>query len=68
MSEVFELKNTWFLFNKKINSVLVILPQEVLNRYDIVSKSLQPPVFDMGKYPAGTNFIDIFNEITYKMA
>lgn len=26
MSEVFELKNTWFLYNKKINSVLVILP------------------------------------------
>lgn len=25
-SEVFELKNTWFLYNKKINSVLVILP------------------------------------------
>ena len=26
MSEVFELKNTWILQNKKINSVLVILP------------------------------------------
>jgi hypothetical protein len=26
MSEVFELKNTWFMYNKKINSVLVILP------------------------------------------
>lgn len=25
-SEVFELKNIWFLYNKKINSVLVILP------------------------------------------
>lgn len=25
-SEVFELKNTWFMYNKKINSVLVILP------------------------------------------
>ena len=40
MSEVFELKNTWFLYNKKINSVLVILPQEILNRYDMVAKSL----------------------------
>jgi hypothetical protein len=40
MSEIFELKNTWFLYNKKINSVLVILPQDILNRYDTVSKSL----------------------------
>lgn len=39
-SEVFELKNTWFMYNKKINSVLVILPQEILNRYDMVAKSL----------------------------
>jgi ATP-dependent Lon protease len=68
MSEVFELKNTWFLYNKKINSVLVILPQEILNRYDMVAKSLQPPVFDMAKYPEEARFIDIFNEITYKMA
>lgn len=68
MSEVFELKNTWFLYNKKINSVLVILPQEILNRYDMVAKSLQPPTFDMGKYPVDAKFIDIFDEITYKMA
>lgn len=68
MSEVFELKNTWFLYNKKINSVLVILPQEILNRYDMVAKSLQPPIFDMGKYPVDAKFIDIVNEITYKMA
>jgi hypothetical protein len=68
MSEVFELKNTWFLYNKKINSVLVILPQEILNRYDMVAKSLQPPVFDVGKYPTDSKFIDIFDEITYKMA
>jgi hypothetical protein len=26
MSELFELKNLWFLYNKKINSMLVILP------------------------------------------
>ena len=26
MSELFELKNMWFLYNKKINSMLVILP------------------------------------------
>lgn len=30
MSELFELKNLWFVYNKKINSVLAILPQEVL--------------------------------------
>lgn len=68
MSEVFELKNTWFLYNKKINSVLVILPQEILNRYDMVAKSLQAPVFDMSKYPSDQKFIEIFDEITYKMA
>ena len=68
MSEVFELKNIWFLYNKKINSVLVILPQEILNRYDMVAKSLQPPTFDMGKYPTNAKFIDIFDEITFKMA
>jgi len=68
MSEIFELKNTWFLYNKKINSILVILPQEILNRYDMVAKSLQPPGFDMGKYPTDAKFLDIFDEITYKMA
>lgn len=26
MSEIFELKNLWFVYNKKINSVLSILP------------------------------------------
>jgi hypothetical protein len=26
MSELFELKNMWYLYNKKINSLLVILP------------------------------------------
>ena len=67
-SEVFELKNTWFLYNKKINSVLVILPQEILNRYDMVAKSLQAPVFDLAKYPQDQKFIEIFDEITYKMA
>jgi hypothetical protein len=40
MSELFELKNLWFTSSKKINSVLVILPQEILNKYDVVAKSL----------------------------
>ena len=40
-SELFELKNLWFVYNKKINQLLMILPQEVVNRYDMVMKSLQ---------------------------
>jgi hypothetical protein len=40
MSELFELRNLWFIFNKKINSVLSILPNEVLSRYDMVAKTL----------------------------
>jgi hypothetical protein len=40
MSELFELRNLWFVFNKKINSVLSILPSEVLSRYDMVAKTL----------------------------
>ena len=39
-SELFELKNLWFVYNKKINQLLMILPQEVVNRYDMVMKSL----------------------------
>ena len=26
MSELFELKNLWFFYNKKINSLMAILP------------------------------------------
>lgn len=66
-SELFELKNLWFMYNKKINQLLMILPQEVLNRYDMVVKSLSPPVFDVTKYPADTPFDAVFNEIVYKM-
>jgi hypothetical protein len=40
MSEIYELKNIWFMFNKKINSLLVVLPTEILNRYDMVAKTL----------------------------
>ena len=67
MSELFELKNQWFTFNKKINSMLGILPQDVLNRYDMVSKTLQSPVFDVTKYPSENAFVETFNEIVYKM-
>ncbi len=78
MSELFELKNLWFVFNKKINSVLAILPTEVLNRYDMVAKTLQAPVFDITRYPStqtnevtGEAQVDTaaaFDEIVYKMA
>lgn len=66
-SELFELKNLWFQYNKKINQLLMILPQEVLNRYDMVVKSLLPPVFDGEKYPPETEFLEIFNEVVFKM-
>ncbi len=70
MSEVYELKNLWFVYNKKINTILSILPQEVLGRYDMVAKTLQPPVFDMSRYPGASeqDFSVTFNEIVYKMA
>ena len=48
--------------------MLVVLPQEILNRYDMVAKTLQPPVFDITKYPLDGNFLDTFNEIVYKLA
>lgn len=68
-SELYELKNIWFTYNKKINSVLAILPQEVLNRYDMISKTLSPPVFDVTRYPHEEKDLSvIFDEITYKMA
>jgi len=46
---------------------LAILPQEVLNRYDMVSKTLQPPVFDATRYSPEAP-ADMFNEVIYKMA
>ncbi len=58
MSELFELKNLWFVFSKKMNSVLSILPSEVLNRYDMVAKTLQTPVFDVTRYPSTTTNAD----------
>ena len=66
-SELFELKNLWFTYNKKINQLLMILPQEVLNRYDMVVKSLQAPAFDLEKYSPETEYVEIFNEVVFKM-
>jgi hypothetical protein len=68
MSEIYELKNIWFMFNKKINSLLVVLPSEILNRYDMVAKTLQAPVFEIAKYPLEVNLLDTFNEVVYKLA
>jgi hypothetical protein len=67
-SDLYELKNLWVTYNRKINSLLMILPAEVLNRYDMVVKSLLPPVFDMYKHPTDTPFEVIFDEAVYKMA
>jgi len=67
-SELFELKNLWFTYNKKINQLLMILPQEVVNRYDMVMKSLQAPLFDINKYPETNTYVEIFDEIVFKMA
>lgn len=46
----------------------MILPAEVLNRYDMVVKSLLPPVFDLYKHPTDTPFEVVFDEAVYKMA
>lgn len=56
------------MYNKKINQVLMVLPQDLINRYDIVAKSMQSPVFDMSKYPPEKNFMEIFDKIVYRMA
>jgi hypothetical protein len=34
----------------------------------MVSKSLTAPVFDISKYPSDKKFIEVFDEITFKMA
>lgn len=68
-SELYELKNIWFLYNKKINSVLSILPQEVLNRYDLVAKSLSPPNFEATRSLYDDKELPvIFDEVIFKMA
>ena len=46
----------------------MILPQEVVNRYDMVMKSLQAPLFDINKYPDDASYVEIFDEIVFKMA
>jgi hypothetical protein len=46
----------------------MILPTEVLNRYDMVVKSLLPPVFESYKHQTDSKFEEIFDEAVYKMA
>ena len=66
-SELFELKNLWFAYNKKINTLLMILPQDVVNRYDMVVKSLSPPQFENNKF-SNVDYEDVFDEAVFKMA
>ena len=68
MSEVFELKNIWAVYSEKIDSLLTILPQEALSRYELVIKGLQTPSFDMSRRPSDAKFIEIFDEIVFKVA
>lgn len=66
-SDIVELKQLWFTFNKKINQLLQVLPSEVVNRYDMVAKSLQPPTFE-AKMMESPEFIEKFDETVFKMA
>lgn len=45
-----------------------MLPQENINSYDLVAKSLTTPVFDINKYQNSDDALEVFNEIVYKMA
>ena len=67
-SELNELKTAWYRYNKQINSYLLVLPQENINSYDLVAKSLTAPVFDINKYQNADDSLEVFNEIVYKMA
>lgn len=67
-SEITDLKNTWFQFNKRMNSSLMILPSEMLNTYDMVVKTLPVPNFEMYRYRNEVSLYELFNQITCKMA
>ena len=67
-SEITDLKNTWFQFNKRMNSSLMILPSEMLNTYDMVIKTLPVPNFEMYRYRSEVSLFELFNQITCKMA
>jgi endopeptidase La len=67
-SEITDLKNTWFQFNKRMNSSLMVLPSEMLNTYDMVVKTLPVPNFEMYRYRNEVSLYELFNQITCKMA
>ena len=67
-SEITDLKNTWFQFNKRMNSSLMILPSEMLNTYDMVVKTLPVPNFELYRYRNEVSLYELFNQITWKMA
>jgi endopeptidase La len=67
-SEITDLKNVWFQFNKRMNSSLMILPSEMLNTYDMVVKTLPVPNFEMYRYRNEVSLYELFNQITCKMA
>ena len=67
-SEITDLKNTWFQFNKRMNSSLMVLPSEMLNTYDMVVKTLPVPNFEMYRFRNDASLYELFNQITCKMA
>ena len=67
LSEMHDLKRAWYAFNKKMNSLLGVLPQEGINAYDMLLKSLPLPSFEIHKYME-RNLFQIFREVTFKMA
>ena len=46
-SEIHDLKNTWFVFNKKMTTALSVMPAEMMNTYDMIAKTLPVPSFDL---------------------
>ena len=67
-SEINDLKNTWFVFNKKLNTSLSVMPNEMMNTYDMIAKTLPIPSFELYRYSSSKTLYDILNEITSKMA
>jgi hypothetical protein len=67
-SEIHDLKNTWYVFNKKMSSCLGVMPTEMMNTYDMIAKTLPVPNFELHRYTNTKSLYDILNEITSKMA
>ena len=67
-SEVQDLKNSWFVFSKKIGQVLTMMPVETMTTYEMIVKSLPIPNFEIHRYSEDKSLYDILNEITARMA